>query len=98
MRPIIALTLAALAASPSLASSDEAWAAFRTAVEAACTPLAQAPADARVAVEVNPFGSESYGAALVTVTLADGSADRMVCIYDKTAKTAEMTAPFTDSD
>ena len=43
---------------------------------------------------MNPFGSESYGAALVTVTLKDSSADRMICVYDKQAKTAELTAPF----
>lgn len=73
---------------------EDAWAEFRTAVEAECGKLVEAPADATTAIEVNPFGSESYGAALVTVTLKDGSADRMICVYDKQAKTAELTAPF----
>ncbi|MBA4489851.1 hypothetical protein [Paracoccus sp. S1E-3] len=89
----LALPLIA-AAVPALSSSEDAWAEFRTAVEAECGKLVDAPADATTEMEVNPFGSESYGAALVTVTLADGSADRMICVYDKQAKTAELTAPF----
>ncbi len=81
-------------AAPALASSEDAWAAFRADVRTACEPLADVPEGATASYAVNPFGSESYGAALVTVTLRDGSADRMVCVYDKQAKTAEMTAPF----
>ena len=91
---LIAVPLAVAAALPALSSSEDAWAEFRTAVEAECGKLVEAPADATTAIEVNPFGSESYGAALVTVTLKDGSADRMICVYDKQAKTAELTAPF----
>ena len=91
---LIAVPLAVAAALPALSSSEDVWAEFRTAVEAECGKLVEAPADSTTAIEVNPFGSESYGAALVTVTLKDGSADRMVCVYDKQAKTAELTAPF----
>ena len=45
-------------------------------------------------IEVNPFGSERYGAALVTATLAGGVTSRMICIYDKATKAVELTAPF----
>ena len=96
--PIIAALIAApvaiAAALPALSSSEDAWAEFRASVQAECGKLVDAPADASTRIEVNPFGSETYGAALVTVTLADGSADRMICIYDKQAQTAELTAPF----
>ena len=88
------LPLMAAMALPAFASSDEAWAEFRSAVETECGRLVDAPADATTEIEVNPFGSERFGAAIVTVTLADETADRMVCIYDKQAKTAELTAPF----
>ena len=88
--PILLLTLAA---SPALASTDEAWDQFRADVEKACTALA--PTEGETSIEVNPFGSERYGAALLITTLPDGGADRYVCIYDKQAGTAEMTAPFT---
>jgi hypothetical protein len=46
-----------------------------------------------VSVEVNPFGSESFGAAIVTVTAEWGS-DRMICIFDKASRKAELTAAF----
>lgn len=85
--------LLALIATPALASSDAAWEEFRADVEQACTALA--PTEGETAIEINPFGSESYGAALLITTLPDGGADRYVCIYDKQAKTAELTAPFT---
>lgn len=88
--------LGPLLATPALASSDDAWATFRTDVQAACAQITDVPEGASASYAVNPFGSESYGAALVTVTLKDGTADRMVCIYDKQNKTAEMTAPLGD--
>lgn len=93
--PILMLALAALpiSAPSAFASTDEAWAEFRVEVEKACTALA--PAEGETAIEINPFGSEHYGAALLITTVQDGSADRYVCIYDKQAKTAELTAPFT---
>ena len=50
-----------------------------------------------VAVEVNPFGTDSYGIALVTLTTAEGS-DRMVCVYDKARAAAELSAPFPPPD
>ncbi|WP_295043862.1 hypothetical protein [uncultured Paracoccus sp.] len=78
------------------ASSEEAWDEFRASVETACLALVETPDSATVTIEVNPFGSESYGAALVTATY-DSGADRMICIFDKQAETAEITAPFTDA-
>lgn len=92
--PAMALPLAIAAALPALSSSDEAWEEFRVAVETECGKLVEAPEAAKTEIEVNPFGSETYGAALVTVTLADETTERMICIYDKQAKTAELTAPF----
>ena len=89
----VATTMPALA----MASSEDAWEAFRAEVGEACTALADAPEAAEVTVEVNPFGSESYGAAIVTVSQEAGE-DRMVCIYDKQEKSAELTAPFTTDE
>lgn len=86
-----------VAAMPSvtLASSDEAWEEFRKEVDAACQELVEVPDNAQVQVNVNPFGSESYGAALVAVNFGAEGQDVMVCIYDKQSKTAELTGPFT---
>ena len=55
-------------------------------------------AAAEIAIEVNPFGSESYGVALVTVSFPAGGADRMICVMDKKTGAAELSAPFTPEE
>ena len=87
----IALLLGTLAL-PAAADSPDAWEAFRAEVGTACTALVTQTGT--VTVEVNPFGSESYGAAIVTVS-GDRGSDRMICIFDKSTRKAELTAPFT---
>ena len=82
----------ALTAAPAGAYSDDAWVAFRADVHAACRALVEEPGD--VTVDVNPFGSERYGAAMLTVTTESFGSERMICIYDKAARTAELTTPF----
>lgn len=94
MRLIPALLLAALPVAAS-ADSPDAWEEFRTTVATTCEALVQDPGT--VTVEVNPFGSQSYGAAIVTVT-ADYGTDRMICIYDKATGAAELTAAFTPAE
>jgi hypothetical protein len=84
-------TLLAVLALPAAADSPDAWDAFRAEVAAACTALVTT--EGTVTVEVNPFGSESYGAAIVTVS-ADWGSDRMICIFDKKTRSAELTAAF----
>lgn len=87
------MILLLLSASPAFASSEDAWVQFRADVETACSALV--PEKGETAIEVNPFGSESYGAALLITSFPDGGADRYVCIYDKAAQKAELTGPFT---
>lgn len=84
---LLALSLPAAA----LASSDDAWAEFRADVKSACEALA--PKDGAILVEVNPLGSESYGAAIV-YQQTDAGLDRYVCIYDKQAQKAELSVAF----
>ena len=85
----------ALAATPALADSEASWEAFRAEVDAACRALVEDAGE--VGVEVNPFGSESYGAALVTLTTEYGT-DRMACILDKATREAEITGPFAPAE
>ena len=92
MRVLIAV--AVLSASPASASSDDAWEAFRADVLAKCKALA--PQATAASVEVNPFGSESYGVAIVT-TRSPADDERSVCIYDKRSQRAELTAPFAEA-
>ncbi|SMG06621.1 hypothetical protein [Paracoccus sp. J56] len=88
-----AVLMLLLSVGPALASSEAEWEQFRKDVETACSALA--PQEGETMIEVNPFGSESYGAALLITAFEDGAADRYVCIYDKQEKTAELTAAFT---
>lgn len=87
-----------LAASPAFAASEDAWEEFRKATEAACRSLVQVPPGGMVTVEVNPFGSERFGVALLAVRLPDGSTDRMACVREKQGGKAELTAPFAGTD
>jgi len=85
------LPLLLLATTPALADSEASWDAFRQKVHEACLAAldASAPAD----IEVNPFGSEHFGVALVRVAY-EGGTDMMACIYDKATGRAELTTPF----
>lgn len=85
------LLLTLLLATPAMADSPEAWEEWRAEVDAACRALVTDPGG--IEIEVNPFGSEHYGVAIITLTTQAGS-DRMVCIFDKASKEAELTAAF----
>lgn len=78
-------------ATPAFATGDTEWDAFQAEVAATCLALPDAPPNA--AVEVSPFGSESYGAALVS-TITDGKLEQQICIFDKTTRAAELASPF----
>ena len=77
------------------AASEDAWAEFRQDVEAKCLQAAKGDsglftADARATVD--PFGSESFGLALIEGP-ARGAEDltiRAICVYDKQGRTVEM--------
>ena len=88
MRP---LPLLVLAATPALADGEASWDTFRQKVHEACLAALEgsAPAD----IEVNPFGSEHYGVALIRVAY-EGGTDMMACIYDKATGRAELSTPF----
>lgn len=85
---------ALICAAPALASSDDAWETFRDDVSKAC--LALAPTRGETEIEVDDFGSESYGVAILTTTFEGADAERTVCVYDKRSKAAELTAPFSE--
>jgi hypothetical protein len=91
MRVLASLVCLAGLASPAQASSEDAWEEFRADVERACLALVRE--QGTVTIEVNPFGSESYGIALITVK-ADWGEDRLACVYDKVTQKAELSASF----
>lgn len=83
--------LAILLSTSAHASTEEAWAEMRTDVAASCRALLSG--EAAATIEVNPFGSERFAAALVTLQ-AEDRVERMICIYEKQTRAAELTTPF----
>lgn len=82
--------MAAALVTPALASSDDAWAAMRKSVETACLKAAAPNMDGAKAT-VDPFGSESFGLALLRGKAKGGKqAIMMICVYDKKKQTVEL--------
>ena len=92
MKITVLATAALLLAPAAYASSEAAWEEFRAKVEESCAALVGDDAQ----IDVNPFGSESYGVAMVTTLQADATQEQMVCIFDKQSGVAEISAPFAD--
>jgi hypothetical protein len=94
------LTLVLAVVQAAAASSDDAWASFRTDVSHACTVEAKKHYTGPVVV-VDPYGSTSYGVALIYARLAGAKGATpppglatVVCIYDKKTKKAELSGEF----
>ena len=63
----------------------------RRPVERAVVALPDVPKNA--AIVVSPFGSESFGTALIS-SITDGVLVQQVCIFRKAEHTAELATPF----
>lgn len=90
-RKILAILFAStLIATGAEAASPDAWAAFRRDVEASCRAAGSGLIESPT-VTVDPFGSESYGLAVLTgKAVDDGSDHSLVCIFDKATRKAEI--------
>jgi len=87
--PLTVILITALAA-PAAASSDDSWEQFRADVAAACLAAAE-PMFETAEARVDPFGSESYGLALITGRAKGADTGiAAICVYDKQAKTVEI--------
>lgn len=76
------------------ASSGDAWEEFRQDVEKACLAAAVGVLDV-TAVRVDPYGSESYGFAVLFGTETGTTSERMVaCAYGKASQVAEISGPL----
>lgn len=89
LKYMIAITIALLGALPAFASSDDAWAEFAAKVEKSCVSAISGMLENAKAV-VDPFGSESYGLAIVTGTVATGQPAAIDCVFDKQAKAVQI--------
>lgn len=77
-------------ASSALASSGDAWEEFARDVAAKCTVLAEGRIE-QPKVVVDPFGTESYGVAILTGKAVGADAIvSSICVYDKKSQAAEL--------
>lgn len=83
---LLALAASALAPAAALASSPDAWAAFRLDVRDRCIAAGRAQGMTAPQAVIHPFGTQSYGVAV----LIEGK-DKRICVYDKRAKSVELT-------
>jgi len=90
MRVSLLAFILTVPAMPVVASSDDAWEQFRKDVAADCLAAAS-PIFGMASARVDPFGSESFGLALVTGTeKSTGEAIAVICVYDKKTKRVEI--------
>lgn len=83
----VALTFSA--AGTASAASEDAWAEFTAEVEAGCL-AATASILTDATVTVDPFGSESYGLAIVSGTVTGGATSSIICVFDKQTKAIQI--------
>jgi hypothetical protein len=78
-------------ASAAFGATEEEWAAFRADVEAKCLEAA-APLFETATATVDPFGSPSYGLALIQGPARGATTVQIsaICVYDKVTKTVEI--------
>lgn len=74
---------------PARASSGDAWAEFARNVEKACKAAVEGTY-VKPRVIVDPFGSETYGLAIVTGKLKAGGTASHICVYGKQSQKAEV--------
>lgn len=83
---LIAATAVVALSGPALASSPDAWADFRVEVRDTCLAAAKAQGMTSPEVIVHPFGTSSYGVAV----LREGD-DKRICVFNKATKAVELT-------
>ncbi|MNL50372.1 hypothetical protein D3C87_1733840 [compost metagenome] len=95
-RSALIAVFASLLPSIAAASSDDAWAAMRRDVSAKCLKAAAGSIEKPKAV-VDPFGSESFGLALVSGK-PKGAKGKItqICVYNKQTKTVELGGELTE--
>ena len=89
LKPFAALAFTLAAIGTAAASSDDAWAEFAAEVETACI-AATGDFVTNATASVDPFGSESYGLAVVTGETPAGTSVSIICVFNKQTEAVEI--------
>ncbi|MCC6736168.1 MAG: hypothetical protein IT534_08565 [Bauldia sp.] len=93
---VAALALLVAGVAHSRAATEAEWEAFRADVEAKCLAAAEGLFETATAI-VDPFGSQTYGMALIRGKARGADVDIMaICVYDKATKVAEIGGELPD--
>jgi glycerate kinase len=77
---------------PAFASSDDAWKIMRQKVRSGCVEKANAMKLGKVNVSVDPFGTQSYGTAIIIKHGASRQAKlAYICVMDKKTGLVEVS-------
>lgn len=76
------------------ASSSDAWEELQQNVEDACRRASNGVLEIK-RIQVDPYGSETYGFAVLFGTEVGTSTERLIaCAYDKGSEAAEISSPL----
>ena len=90
---ILAVIALGTAGYVAVASQPDAWVEFREKVATKCIALALAGDYEKARAEVDPFGTQTYGVALVSGSLKKGLGEASaICVMDKKTGAAELGA------
>jgi len=92
MKTVLALAVALIASGSGTANaaSDDAWSNFRAEVSKACVTAAKGLIENGKAL-VDPFGSQSYGLAIVSGKAVGANVTvSTICAFDKKTRKAEI--------
>ena len=89
LKRLVLVFLAFLFTMPAFAASDDAWAEFAADVERSCLQATSALLR-NAQVIVDPFGSESYGLAMVRGEVGEGQVATVICVFDKQTKAVQI--------
>jgi hypothetical protein len=96
VRALLVLVIGLNAILPASASSGDAWQALQQKVRAGCLAKANAMRLGKVDVNVDPFGTQSYGTAILIKRRAPRQASlAYVCVMDKNTGEVEVSGELT---
>jgi hypothetical protein len=90
----LAIVAFCVATAPALASSEDAWKELRAKVSKSCEKAVAGRLE-KAQIDVDPFGSDSYGVAIARGVSTDAKAPRViVCVFDKRSGKVEASGEF----
>jgi hypothetical protein len=96
LRAMLVSVIGMSAVLPASASSGDAWHAMRQRVRAGCMAKANSMTLGKVDVSVDPFGTESYGTAILIKRGTPRQASQAyVCVMDKKTGEFEVSGELT---